>query len=71
MKLGSLTWDEAGATATPLVRQGSGNQASMPNADGLLMMAADAALLEAGERVSVQMLTPGLPGQAEAGYPWL
>ena len=65
-----LAWDETGATATPLARQGSGNQASMPNADGLLMMAADAGLLEAGEWVSVQILTPGLPGQAEAGYPW-
>ena len=40
---------------------------SMPNADGLFMMAADAALLEAGERVSVQVLTPGLPGQARPG----
>ena len=66
----NLSWDETGVAATPLARQGSGNQASMPNADGLLMMAADAALLEAGERVSVQVLTPGLPGQAEAGYPW-
>ena len=66
----NLSWAETGVAATPLARQGSGNQASMPNADGLLMMAADAALLEAGERVSVQMLTPGLPGQAEAGYPW-
>ena len=65
-----ITHDEGGPEAFPLRRQGSGNQASMPEANGLLMMSADATLLEAGDIVSVQLLTPGLPGQAEAAFPW-
>jgi len=66
----TLIHNEDGTLAAPLTRQGSGNQASMPDAHGLVMMPADASLLEAGEIVSVQLLTPGLPGQAEAAFPW-
>lgn len=65
-----LKADGSETVAIPLRRQGSGNQASMPEADGLLMMSADADVLEAGALVSVQRLTPGLPGQAEAAFPW-
>ena len=65
-----VTHDERGPNATPLSRQGSGNQASMPQADGLLMMPAEATLMRADDIVSVQLLTPGLPGQAEATFPW-
>lgn len=62
--------DNGTTVAFPLERQGSGNQTSMSKADGLVMMAAGACILEAGSSVSVQLLTPGLPGQAEAGFPW-
>ncbi len=66
----TLTAGTSGWFATPLSRQGSGSQSSMPRAQGLMMVPASETQLEKGTSVSIQRLRPGLRGQAEAGYPW-
>ena len=65
-----LSWEPEGPVATPQRSQGSGHVSSMALADALILVAPEAAHIEAGARIAVQVLIPGFPGSAEPGYRW-